>query len=78
MINSLQPDFLWVGLGAPKQEKWIAAHLSRINVRVQVGGFTKMQSAITLKNIGVLLSRKHPTAYRFLHRVVLFGLISWC
>jgi N-acetylglucosaminyldiphosphoundecaprenol N-acetyl-beta-D-mannosaminyltransferase len=37
MINSLQPDFLWVELGAPKQEKWIAAHLSRINVPVQVG-----------------------------------------
>ncbi|MCD2448887.1 WecB/TagA/CpsF family glycosyltransferase [Methylicorpusculum oleiharenae] len=37
MIKSLQPDFLWVGLGAPKQEKWIAAHLARVNVPVQVG-----------------------------------------
>jgi N-acetylglucosaminyldiphosphoundecaprenol N-acetyl-beta-D-mannosaminyltransferase len=37
MINSLQPDFLWVGLGTPKQEKWIAAHLARVNVPVQVG-----------------------------------------
>ncbi len=25
-INKAAPDFLWVGLGAPKQEKWMAAH----------------------------------------------------
>lgn len=37
MINAAKPDFLWVGLGAPKQEKWIAAHLDRINVPVQLG-----------------------------------------
>ena len=37
LINQYQPDFLWVGLGAPKQEKWISAHLANINVPVQVG-----------------------------------------
>ena len=37
LINQHQPDFLWVGLGAPKQEKWIAAHLANIHVPVQVG-----------------------------------------
>ena len=25
-INQTEPDFVWVGLGAPKQEKWMAAH----------------------------------------------------
>ena len=25
-INETKPDFVWVGLGAPKQEKWMAAH----------------------------------------------------
>lgn len=25
-INSAAPDFLWVGLGAPKQEVWMASH----------------------------------------------------
>ena len=25
-INQMEPDFVWVGLGAPKQEKWMAAH----------------------------------------------------
>ncbi|HHJ14079.1 MAG TPA: glycosyltransferase [Gammaproteobacteria bacterium] len=24
MINAAQPDFVWVGLGAPKQERWMA------------------------------------------------------
>lgn len=30
-INDAKPDFLWVGLGAPKQEKWMAAHKGKIN-----------------------------------------------
>lgn len=25
-INAARPDFVWVGLGAPKQERWMAAH----------------------------------------------------
>ena len=25
-INACRPDFIWIGLGAPKQEKWMAAH----------------------------------------------------
>lgn len=29
-INAVNPDFLWVGLGAPKQEKWMAAHQGRV------------------------------------------------
>ncbi|WP_150047525.1 WecB/TagA/CpsF family glycosyltransferase [Methylomonas rhizoryzae] len=37
LINDAKADFLWVGLGAPKQEKWIDAHLSQVQVPVQVG-----------------------------------------
>lgn len=29
-INDAQPDFIWVGLGAPKQERWMAAHDGRV------------------------------------------------
>lgn len=29
-INKARPDFVWVGLGAPKQEKWMAAHQGRV------------------------------------------------
>lgn len=30
-INEVEPDFIWVGLGAPKQEKWMAAHQGKVN-----------------------------------------------
>lgn len=30
-INKSNPDFVWVGLGAPKQERWMADHQGRIN-----------------------------------------------
>jgi len=30
-INQKKPHFVWVGLGAPKQEKWMAAHKGKIN-----------------------------------------------
>lgn len=37
-INSSNPDFLWVGLGAPKQEIWMAAHEGRVNcIMIGVG-----------------------------------------
>lgn len=29
-INETIPDFVWVGLGAPKQEKWMAEHQGRV------------------------------------------------
>ncbi|TCL70744.1 N-acetylglucosaminyldiphosphoundecaprenol N-acetyl-beta-D-mannosaminyltransferase [Hydrogenispora ethanolica] len=30
LINDANPDFVWVGLGAPKQEKWMAEHQGKI------------------------------------------------
>ncbi len=36
-INSLKPDLLLVGIGFPKQEKWIYNNIKRLNVRVAVG-----------------------------------------
>lgn len=29
-IDETKPDFLWIGLGAPKQERWMAAHQGRV------------------------------------------------
>jgi N-acetylglucosaminyldiphosphoundecaprenol N-acetyl-beta-D-mannosaminyltransferase len=37
MIAEAEPDIVWVGLGAPKQERWMAAHVSRLTVPVLVG-----------------------------------------
>lgn len=36
-INAAQPDIVWVGLGAPKQERWMAEHLGRIEAPVMIG-----------------------------------------
>jgi N-acetylglucosaminyldiphosphoundecaprenol N-acetyl-beta-D-mannosaminyltransferase len=30
IINQAEPDFLWVGLGAPKQEIWMAEHQGKV------------------------------------------------
>lgn len=30
LINQLQPDFIWVGLGSPKQDVWIYEHREKI------------------------------------------------
>jgi len=36
-INRAAPDVVWVGLGTPKQEAWMAAHLGRLEAPVLVG-----------------------------------------
>jgi N-acetylglucosaminyldiphosphoundecaprenol N-acetyl-beta-D-mannosaminyltransferase len=36
-INSTNPDIVWIGLGAPKQEKWMADNLGRIAATVMIG-----------------------------------------
>lgn len=36
-INEARPDILWVGLGLPKQERWIFEHRDRLKVPVAVG-----------------------------------------
>lgn len=30
-INETKPDYVWIGLGAPKQEKWMAEHQGKID-----------------------------------------------
>lgn len=37
MINEAKPDILWVGLSTPKQERWMASHVERLDVPVMVG-----------------------------------------
>lgn len=34
VINEANPEVLWVGMTAPKQEKWVAANCGRLNARV--------------------------------------------
>jgi N-acetylglucosaminyldiphosphoundecaprenol N-acetyl-beta-D-mannosaminyltransferase len=38
MINEANPDFIWVGLGAPKQEIWMSKHKGQFNgIMIGVG-----------------------------------------
>ena len=38
LINNVHADFIWVGLGAPKQEEWMYAHRGKLNaVSIGVG-----------------------------------------
>jgi N-acetylglucosaminyldiphosphoundecaprenol N-acetyl-beta-D-mannosaminyltransferase len=37
MINSAHADVVWVGLGAPKQERWMSEHRGRLKAPVLVG-----------------------------------------
>jgi len=36
-VNAARPDLLWVGLSAPKQEKWINRNLAHLKTSVAVG-----------------------------------------
>lgn len=37
IINATKPDVVWVGLGTPKQEKWMADHIGRIKATAMIG-----------------------------------------
>jgi N-acetylglucosaminyldiphosphoundecaprenol N-acetyl-beta-D-mannosaminyltransferase len=36
-INASDPDIVWVGLGAPKQEYWMASHVGRLSAPALIG-----------------------------------------
>ena len=36
-INDADPDLLWIGMTAPKQEKWTWEHWDELNVHCHVG-----------------------------------------
>lgn len=36
-INAASPDLVWVGLSTPKQERWMASHVGRIEAPVLLG-----------------------------------------
>jgi N-acetylglucosaminyldiphosphoundecaprenol N-acetyl-beta-D-mannosaminyltransferase len=37
MINETNADVVWVGLGTPKQERWMATHIGRLTAPVLIG-----------------------------------------
>jgi len=57
-INSTNPDIVWVGLGSPKQERWMAEHLGKIEAPVMIGVGAAFD----------FLSGKKPQAPRWIQR----------
>jgi N-acetylglucosaminyldiphosphoundecaprenol N-acetyl-beta-D-mannosaminyltransferase len=60
-INSLSPDFIWVGLGTPKQQSWIHQHKDQVHRGVMLAvGFafdvnagTKPDAPMWMQNWGL-------------------------
>jgi N-acetylglucosaminyldiphosphoundecaprenol N-acetyl-beta-D-mannosaminyltransferase len=84
-INAARPDYVWVGLGMPKQEKWIASHLGRIEATALLGvgaafdfhAGTKPRAPGWMQRIGFewlfrLLSEPRRLAHRYLIDNTLF------
>ena len=47
MINETNPDFVWVGLGAPKQEIWMAEHKNKIQaIMIGVGAAFDFEAGV--------------------------------
>lgn len=36
-INAAEPDLLWIGMTAPKQEKWVYSHWDELDIHCHVG-----------------------------------------
>ncbi len=66
-INKTNPDFVWVGLGAPKQELWMSSHLDKINgLMIGVGaGFDYFA-----KNIKRAPLWMQKSSLEWLHRLI--------
>lgn len=47
MINKTHPDFVWVGLGAPKQEIWMAEHKNKVQaIMIGVGAAFDFEAGV--------------------------------
>jgi N-acetylglucosaminyldiphosphoundecaprenol N-acetyl-beta-D-mannosaminyltransferase len=78
-INKTRPDFVWVGLGMPKQEKWMAQHVGKIQATALLGvgaafdfiSGTKPQAPLWMQRSGFewlfrLITEPRRLAYRYL------------
>jgi N-acetylglucosaminyldiphosphoundecaprenol N-acetyl-beta-D-mannosaminyltransferase len=36
-VNAIKPDLLWIGMTAPKQEKWAYEHMDKLDVKGHIG-----------------------------------------
>jgi N-acetylglucosaminyldiphosphoundecaprenol N-acetyl-beta-D-mannosaminyltransferase len=83
-INAAEPDFVWVGLGMPKQEKWMVEHLGKINATALIGvgaafdfhAGTKPCAPVWMQHAGLeWLFRLLTEPRRFAHRYLIDNLL---
>jgi N-acetylglucosaminyldiphosphoundecaprenol N-acetyl-beta-D-mannosaminyltransferase len=84
-INEARPDFVWVGLGMPKQERWMVEHLGKIDATALIGigaafdfhAGTKPRAPIWMQRSGLewlfrLMTEPRRLAHRYLIDNALF------
>ncbi len=81
LINASGADVLWVGLGSPKQDFWMAKHRALVNVSVMIGvgaafdflGGTKRQAPRWMQRCGLEWAFRLCCEPRRLWRRYLYG-----
>ena len=75
-INATEPDFVWVGLGTPQQEKWMLEHLGKIDAAALIGvgaafdfhAGMKLRAPVWMQHVGLeWLFRLLTEPRRFVH-----------
>lgn len=67
-INEAEPDVVWVGLGTPKQEKWMHEHRARLRVPILVGVGAAFDIHAGTKAQAPLWMREH--GFEWLYRLL--------
>jgi N-acetylglucosaminyldiphosphoundecaprenol N-acetyl-beta-D-mannosaminyltransferase len=78
-INDTRPDFVWIGLGMPKQDKWIVQHVGKIQAAALLGvgaafdfaAGTKLRAPLWMQRFGLewlfrLITEPRRLAHRYL------------
>jgi N-acetylglucosaminyldiphosphoundecaprenol N-acetyl-beta-D-mannosaminyltransferase len=84
-INEARPDFVWLGLGMPKQEKWMVEHLGKVQATALIGigaafdfhAGTKPRAPVWMQRSGLewlfrLITEPRRLAHRYLIDNALF------
>ena len=83
-INAAEPDFVWVGLGTPEQEKWMLEHLGKVDAAALIGvgaafdfhAGTKPRAPVWMQHVGLeWLFRLLTEPRRFVHRYLFDNLL---
>ena len=83
-INEAHPDYVWVGLGMPKQDKWIVQHVGKIEAAALLGvgaafdfvAGTKPRAPLWMQRLGLeWLFRLVTEPRRLAHRYLVYNTI---